>query len=90
MCASGTKFQHVDILQVKSGGNSTSPILYSGYGLDTVTIKSLSYSSGDESIQETVILEYEVLSVGYAQQDSKGKFGPFVIKTWDQVKNARV
>jgi type VI secretion system secreted protein Hcp len=91
MCASGTKIQHVDLLQVKSvGATSGSPIIYSGYGLDTVTIKSISYSSGDESTQETVILEYEVLSVGYAQQDSKGKSGPFVIKTWDQVKNARV
>jgi type VI secretion system secreted protein Hcp len=92
MCASGTKFNYVDFLQVKSAGNSGLPIIYSGYGLGTVIIKSISYSSssGEEAPQETVILEYEVLSVGYAQQDSTSKFGPFVIKAWDQAKNARV
>jgi type VI secretion system secreted protein Hcp len=90
MCASGTKFQHVDLLHVRyGGGTSGSPNIYSGYGLDTVTIQSISYSSGGEVPQETVILEYEVLSVGYAKQDPAGKVGPFVIKTWNQVKNAR-
>ncbi len=34
-----------------------------------------------------MVFEYGMLSVGYSQQDPRGKFGPFVIKGWDSTAN---
>jgi type VI protein secretion system component Hcp len=91
MCMSGTKFKYVDFLQQQNPGSDSSE-LSSAYGLGAVTVRSISYSvtAGEEAPQETVVLEYEALSIGYAPLDSKGKREPFLIKTWNQVHNARV
>lgn len=87
MCCSGTPFKNVDILLLRAGGKG--PVLYAGYGLGLVAIKTIARAgdTGEDTGTETVTFECGQLSVGYARQLNTGEADTFHYQTWDRVKN---
>jgi type VI protein secretion system component Hcp len=90
MCASGTAFQYVDLIQRRSIGTSGSAATFLAYRFGLVAVKSISWAYSTESPQETVAFEYGQLTIGFATQNPNGTYNQFVFAGWDRVKNVRI
>lgn len=90
MACSGQPFKSADLLLRKSSGGTTAGQIFAVFGFNLVAVKTIAWSSDDESPKEIVTFEYGGLSIAYAPQKPDGSIGPFEVKGWDRVKNAPI
>lgn len=89
LCASGRPFAKLDLLFVRSTGSETpNPLLYLQFTFKLAAVAAISYSSGDESVNEHVTFEYGDFQIRYEKQIADGTLsGPPAVAGWNIIRN---
>jgi type VI secretion system secreted protein Hcp len=87
MACSGTAFQQVFLALRKSSGGDQSGLIFLRFDFKLVAVKTIGWSSDDESPKETITFEYGGLQIRYTVQNADGGMGPAIAAGWNRVQN---